>query len=564
VIEAFRAGVVLGRRVGYRRTRVVRLVPSIRRVRGWLVPLAAFVAMGSAAAPASARDPVIAYLNASRQLQLYDSQASAAVSAPALTVKSTQNAFAVSFDGRYIAYIAKSDGLIHLFDRVANAEIPLPGINIYTSPDDLSVSDTGLIAFDNGGNVGVVVYNSATGTFVPTGLSTSGNAGPRDPALSGDGKFLATTCITGPGTTCPNPNLNSTHSTLFVQNLVTRTDTGLPFIDPNAGAGGTDEEHPCIDANGGLVGADAVDPNAVNPPPNFQSDVYIFDRSTGSDLTIPGLNTPGKNTIHCVLSFGGAYVGVSDDNGVVRAYDVAAGSQIAVPSTIIPPIWFTAPFVSPNAPAITAPANRAQFTPGQIVDASYSCQDPAGGMGIASCAGPVASGSPVDTSTPGTHSFTVTVTDVNGLTAATTSTYTVAPPPPRTPPVITQARQTHRIWRERSARKEKPPVGTAFFFTLNEPANVLIAFTQHVAGREVKGKCVTRTHKNRRAHRCGMTVTRGILSFGSHIGQNKLVFNGIISRSKRLKPGTYALTITATNAAGQHSKPQSLRFTIVK
>ena len=181
--------------------------PPIRRARGWLVASAAVVAMGSAAAPASARGPVIAYLSASRQLQLYDSQAGAAVSAPALTVKNTQNAFAVSFDGRYIAYIAKSDGDIHLFDRVANAEITLPGINVYTSggefPDDLSVSDTGLIAFDDGGNGGTVVYNSATGAFVPTGLSTSGN-GPRDPALSGDGKFLATTCITGPGTTCPN------------------------------------------------------------------------------------------------------------------------------------------------------------------------------------------------------------------------------------------------------------------------------------------------------------------------------------------------------------------------
>jgi hypothetical protein len=153
--------------------------------------------------------------------------------------------------------------------------------------------------------------------------------------------------------------------------------------------------------------------------------IYIFDRSAGADLAIPGLNTPGKDTIHCVLSFGGAYVGVSDDNGVVRAYDVAAGSQIAVPSTILPPIWFTAPFVPPNAPTITAPANGAQLTLGQVVDASYSCQDPPGGVGIASCAGPVATGSSVDTSTPGTHSFTVTATDVNGLTAVTTSTYTV-------------------------------------------------------------------------------------------------------------------------------------------
>ena len=105
---------------------IVGLAPRILRARRWLVGAAAVVAMGLAAAPASARDPVIAYLNASRQLQLYDSEAGAAVSAPALGVKNTQNAFAVSFDGRYIAYIAASDGAIHLFDRVANAAMPLP------------------------------------------------------------------------------------------------------------------------------------------------------------------------------------------------------------------------------------------------------------------------------------------------------------------------------------------------------------------------------------------------------------------------------------------------------
>jgi hypothetical protein len=456
---------------------MVALVALSGRARGWLVAAAAVVAMGSAAAPASARDPVIAYLNASRQLQLYDSQAGAAVSAPALTVKNTQNAFAVSFDGRYIAYIAESDGLIHLFDRVTNTEVPLPGINIYSGgqfPDDLSVSDTGLIAFDDGGNVGVVVYNSATGGFVPTGLSTSGNDGPRDPALSGDGRFLATTCITGPNTTCPNPNLNSTHATLFLQSLVTQTDTGLPLIDPNAGAGGTDEEHACVDADGGLVGADAVDTG--------QSDVYIFDRSTGLDLTIPGLNTPGKDTIHCVLSFGGAYVGVSDDKGVVRVYDVAAGSQIAVPSMIIPPIWFTAPFVPPNPPTVTAPANGARLTLGQVMDASYSCQDPAGGMGIASCAGPVATGSPVDTSTPGTHSLTVTATDVNGLTAATTNTYTVLP----LPPVVSAGPTTAQV-KAALSRVLKPRGKAAKIGHLLRDRGYTFSFTAPSAGRLVIG-----------------------------------------------------------------------------
>jgi len=515
--------------------------------------------MGSAAAPASARGPVIAYLSASRQLQLYDSQAGAAVSAPALTVKNTQNAFAVSFDGRYIAYIAESDGLIHLFDRVTNAEIPLPGINIYTGgefPDDLSVSDTGLIAFDDGGNVGVVVYNSATGKFVPTGLSTSGNAGPRDPVLSGDGRFLATTCITGPNTTCPNPNLNSTHATLFLQNLVTQTDTGLPLIDPNAGAGGTDEEHACVDANGGLVGADAVDTG--------QSDVYIFDRSTGSDLTIPGLNTPGKDTIHCVLSFGGGYVGVSDDNGVVRVYDVTAGSQIAVPSTIIPPIWFTAPFVPPDAPTITAPANGAQLTPGQVMDASYSCQDPVGGMGIASCAGPVATGSPVDTSTPGTHSFTVTATDVNGLTAASTSTFTVLPLPPSNTsrPVISgTAKVGQRLSASTGTWSGTPPISYSHQWQLCTPGCASIAgatansFKLSAADARKRVRVVVTASNGAGNRQAASSAVGPIVSAGPTAAQVRVALSKVLKpRGKAakighlLRDGGYSFSFTAPSA----------------
>jgi hypothetical protein len=44
---------------------------------------------------------------------------------------------------------------------------------------------------------------------------------------------------------------------------------------------------------------------------------------------------------------------------------------------------------------------------------------------------------------------------------------------------------------------------------------------------------------------------------------SKLSFQRRISASKRLKPGRYTLVITAMNAAGQRSKPQTLSFTIV-
>jgi hypothetical protein len=65
--------------------------------------------------------------------------------------------------------------------------------------------------------------------------------------------------------------------------------------------------------------------------------------------------------------------------------------------------------VSP-IPSITTPANGAIYSFGQMVLASYTCTDPAGGSGIApanGCVGTVANGTAIDTS-PGGHSISVT------------------------------------------------------------------------------------------------------------------------------------------------------------
>jgi uncharacterized repeat protein (TIGR01451 family) len=73
---------------------------------------------------------------------------------------------------------------------------------------------------------------------------------------------------------------------------------------------------------------------------------------------------------------------------------------------------------------LTTPAEGAFYRLDQVVNASYSCAD-TGGSEIASCTGPVANGSPIDTSTAGNHVFTVTATDGEGNTASETNTYTV-------------------------------------------------------------------------------------------------------------------------------------------
>jgi hypothetical protein len=202
-----------------------------------------------------------------------------------------------------------------------------------------------------------------------------------------------------------------------------------------------------------------------------------------------------------------------------------------------------AAYVFGRAPSITiaAPADGATFTQGDVVSASYSCAA-APGATIASCAGPVADGAPIDTSSPGSHAFSVDAVDSDGMSATKSVSYTVrakATPPPPAAPSITALKQSAAVWRERG----KPPIGTTFSFRLDQPARVTLAFTHRVRGR---------------------TKAAGALALDAHVGSNKVRFQGRVSRTKRLAPGRYALQITATNSAGRSASSRRLSFSIVR
>jgi FG-GAP-like repeat len=141
----------------------------------------------------------------------------------------------------------------------------------------------------------------------------------------------------------------------------------------------------------------------------------------------------------------------------------------------------------------------------------------------------------------------------------------VQPPPA---PALTGVRQSARAWREgsRLARiaRRRPPVGTTFYFTLNEQAKMSFLFTQHTGGRRVNGRCVAPRTGNRRKRHCKLALRRGRMTFLGHAGANKVSFQGRISRSTKLKPGHYTLVITATNSTGAHSAPAALSFTVVR
>jgi alpha-tubulin suppressor-like RCC1 family protein len=103
--------------------------------------------------------------------------------------------------------------------------------------------------------------------------------------------------------------------------------------------------------------------------------------------------------------------------GNVSATEISAGAGFSFALHIDPP-----------SVSVDAPAEGASYAEGQSVVASYSCADDPTGPGLSSCAGSVAVGSPIPTSRPGAHSFTITAISRDGNRTSRTIHYTVSAP----------------------------------------------------------------------------------------------------------------------------------------
>jgi hypothetical protein len=96
--------------------------------------------------------------------------------------------------------------------------------------------------------------------------------------------------------------------------------------------------------------------------------------------------------------------------------------------TFVTPTDVTAPTIT-----LTTPKDGATYAQNQPVLAAYSCQDETGGSGVSSCDGfnggvYVGNGAAIDTTTLGTHTFTVNATDNAGNPASVSHQYTVVSP----------------------------------------------------------------------------------------------------------------------------------------
>ena len=87
-------------------------------------------------------------------------------------------------------------------------------------------------------------------------------------------------------------------------------------------------------------------------------------------------------------------------------------------------------------------------------------------------------------------------------------------------------------------------------YKLSEAATVSFKLEKKSPGRKVGKKCVKQTPKNKTKKRCSrFKAVGGAFSGPGNAGNNKAT----IPNGKKLKPGTYRLTMTARDAAGNET-----------
>ena len=176
----------------------------------------------------------------------------------------------------------------------------------------------------------------------------------------------------------------------------------------------------------------------INPQEVFGMDgAYMYVQYTvkvtnPGTVTVPGISAGITSTVTNQANDG------SLDTGTNWAAGPFVNSAIAAPG-----ISFTAVDASPPVATLNAPVQGALYSFGQVVDASYSCAEPSGGVTLTSCTGvedagtpyaqTVANGAPLNTTDlvpDQIHTFTLTATNSEGYTSTSYATFiTLANPP---------------------------------------------------------------------------------------------------------------------------------------
>jgi predicted outer membrane repeat protein len=434
-----------------------------------------------------------------------------------------------------------------------------PGGAIYVeSGGTLTVTSTTFSGNSAGGaSGGAVGFGPGTqGTFQNT--TFGGNSAPTSGgAIEFDGTSLSLVNDTFFGNSSAlGASLNNASGTTTAQNTIFAAplgatscaapvttsghdldDSGANSCGLSAGSGDLIGQSPAL---GALADNSSQVPTAGGPPRTMAigsgSPAIGHADAAGcaavADVDERGFPRPGILGSGCDIGAFETLQAGSSITAAASASKLTRGQSVTLTATVAPDRTLPA--------AVPAPAGVAIFSDGPAVLGNV----------------PVSGGRATLTTSAlavGNHSITVSYTgdSIYGASNAAALSLAVAAGPPR----ISGLRQSHKVWRlgsrrARLSKGRKVPTGTTFGFKLAAPASLRLKFRRCVNAR-------------RGGRHCKPTVAVGALAFNNvRAGQHKLSFQGRLKGRRKLRPGRYTLTITASNSTGRVSR--SIKFTIVR
>lgn len=298
--------------------------------------------------------------------------------------------------GDILAYAKLSDGSLGIFNLSTGTFSPFP-----SGPSLVGLGEIGSTLYADTVNSGTLytvnpqdgtltVVGSANINFQAFGSTTNGlfaldygmNLYSIDPA-TGAAHLLGSTGLNNPD----HNGLSSGSSTLYYTDQFGTATPTVHTLNTTTGAATRIGNTPGVFGPiviGGMLYVESWIPCTANPSGICAQSIYSFDPTTGNSAFVSNVSTASQT----------------------------------ITDGLAPVIDTTPPSITITSPTATI------YLLNQSVLASYSCSD--SDSAVATCIGPVPNGSPLDTSSVGTKTFTVQSSDPSGNTASQSVNYTVS------------------------------------------------------------------------------------------------------------------------------------------